>query len=444
MAEQSLPPQFVDETPAQPIRPSTPARGGFPSFAQIGASRPAERTISFWASLDKPQLVLTAILLVIGIMMVFSTTFDWSTSDYNDPTVIVMGHVRNAIYGLVAGAAALLLGYRRLRRFVVPILLVAVAFLIAVQLFGSDTFNARRTLVQGRFAPGEAAELAMIIYMAAWMEAKNARIQSLTYGLIPFALILGFVVGLVVLQPDLSTAMTIAIVCSAMFFLAGADLMQLAAIGAIATGGGVLVISTGVVSYAGGRLTNFLAGWSDPTQLTWQIMQARIAFENGGWTGLGLGQSLQKFDALPAPHTDSIFAVIGEELGIIGAGVVVLLYVLFVLRGFYIARRAADPFGALLAAGITVWVAVKALLNIAVMLALIPPTGVNLPFISYGGSSLVTLLVGVGFLLSVQRVSLLKESQIKRRADVTADLARNDPSRSRGDRRSRIPGAGGR
>lgn len=223
MAEQSIPTQVVDETPPQPIRPATSARTRFPSFTEIGASRPAERTISFWASIDKPQLVLTAILLVIGIMMVFSTTFDWSTSDFNDPTVIVMGHVRNAIYGLIAATGALLFGYRRLRRFVVPILLVAIAFLVAVQLFGSDTFNARRTLVAGRFAPGEAAELAMIIYMAAWMEARNARIRSLTYSLIPFALILGFVVGLVVLQPDLSTALTIAIVCSAMFFLAGAD-----------------------------------------------------------------------------------------------------------------------------------------------------------------------------------------------------------------------------
>jgi cell division protein FtsW len=438
MAEQSLPPQFIDEPVPQPIRPATPTpRTGV--LPQIGASRPAERTLSFWATIDKPQLVLTAILLVVGIMMVFSTTFDWSTSDYGDPTVIVMGHVRNAIYGLFGALGALLIGYRRLRRFVVPILLVAIAFLIAVQLFGSDTFNARRTLIAGRFAPGEAAELAMIIYMAAWMEAKNTRIRSLTYGLIPFALILGFVVGLIVLQPDLSTAITIAVVCCAMFFLAGADLMQLAALGAIAAGGGILVISTGIVNYAGGRLSEFLSGWGDPTQLGYQIQGARIAFDNGGWTGLGLGQSLQKFAGLPAPHTDSIFAVIGEELGIIGAGAVVLLYVLFILRGFYISRRAADPFGALLAAGITIWVAAKALLNIAVMLALVPPTGVNLPFISYGGSSMVTLLVGVGLLLSVQRVSLLRESQGKRRADVTADLAR-----SRGDRRSRIPSTGGR
>jgi cell division protein FtsW len=438
MAEQSLPPQFVDEPVAQPIRPATPARGTA-VLPNTGPSRPAERTISFWASIDKPQIILTAILLVVGIMMVFSTTFDWSTSDYGDPTVIVMGHVRNALYGLVAAAGALIFGYKRLRRFVVPILLVAIAFLVAVQLFGSDTFNARRTLVAGRFAPGEAAELAMIIYMAAWMEAKNTRISSLTYGLIPFALILGFVVGLVVLQPDLSTAITIAVVCCAMFFLAGADLMQLAALGAIATGGGVLVISSGIVDYAGGRFMEFLSGWSDPTQLGYQIQGARIAFDNGGWTGVGLGQSLQKFTGLPAPHTDSIFAVIGEELGIIGAGIVVLLYVLFILRGFYISRRAADPFGALLAAGITIWVATKALLNIAVMLALVPPTGVTLPFISYGGSSLVTLLVGVGLLLSVQRVSLLRESQGKRRSDVTADL-----TRSRGDRRSRIPGTGGR
>ncbi|HEX2619637.1 MAG TPA: FtsW/RodA/SpoVE family cell cycle protein, partial [Phototrophicaceae bacterium] len=344
----------------------------------------------------------------------------------------------NVILGIGSIFVAITFGYHRLRRFAVPILLFAISFLIAVQLFGDDVFNARRTLIAGRFQPGEVAELAMIIYMAAWLGSKNTRIRSITYGLIPFAVIVGFVVGLVVLQPDLSTAMTIATVCGAMFFLAGADLLQLAAAGAIAAGGGIVLITSGSFLYAEGRVGTFLSGFTNITEAHPHILQAYIAFANGGWTGLGLGQSLQKFTGLPAAHTDSIFAIIGEELGILGAGVVVLLFIFFVARGFTIARRATDPFGALLAAGLTIWVAVKALLNIAVMLALVPPTGVTLPFISFGGSSLVTLMAGVGLLLSVQRVTLLKQNAPERRVDAAPGL-----NYSRGDRRSRLPRPGG-
>lgn len=432
MTDQPLPPQFVDE----PVIVQSPRTTTRTTPVPIVA-RPAERALSLWGSLDKPLMIITSILVTFGVIMVFSTTFDWSTADFGSPTVKVVEHIRNVALGLIGVVATVLFGYRRLRRFAVPILLFAVSFLIAVQLFGDDVFNARRTLVAGRFQPGEVAELAMIIYMAAWLGSKNTRIRSLTYGLIPFAILVGFVVGLVALQPDLSTAITIVVVCGAMFFLAGADLVQLIALGVIAFGGGVIIISSGLFLYAEGRVGDFVAGFTDITKIDYHILQARIAFENGGWTGLGLGQSLQKFTGLPAPHTDSIFAVIGEELGILGAGVVVLLFVLFLIRGFTIARRATDPFGALLAVGLTIWVAVKALLNIAVMLALVPPTGVTLPFISYGGSSLVTLLAGVGLLLSVQRVTLLKQSTPERRVDAAPGL-----NHSRGDRRSRLPRAG--
>ncbi|MBC8099422.1 MAG: cell division protein FtsW [Armatimonadetes bacterium] len=417
MTDQSLP-QFVDDAavlPESPLAQPVRAPRAATTSARPEAFRPAERSLSFWATLDKPLLFIASVLVAFGIMMVFSTTFDWSTSEFGSSTVKVMEHIRNVVIGIAGVIGALLFGHGRLRRFAVPILLVAISFLVAVQLFGDNVFNARRTLIAGRFQPGETAELAMIIYMAAWLGSKETRIRSLTYGLIPFSVILGIVVGLVILQPDLSTAMTITIVCAVMFFLAGADLLQLAAAGAVAFGGGVLLISSGQFLYAEGRVDTFFSGLVDITAAHPHIVQAYIAFNNGGWTGLGLGQSLQKFTGLPVPHTDSIFAIVGEELGLIGAGVVVLLYMLFVTRGFMIARRATDPFGALLATGITVWVAVKALLNISVMLALIPPTGVTLPFISFGGSSLVTLMVGVGLLLSVQRVSAQKTALIQRR-----------------------------
>jgi cell division protein FtsW len=177
-------------------------------------------------------------------------------------------------------------------------------------------------------------------------------------------------------------------------------------------------VTTGALPlYAQGRVTSFLASWTDITQADYHVRQAYVAFDNGGWFGVGLGEGAQKFTGLPAPHTDSIFAVIGEELGILGAVLVVVLFILLVARGFAIARRAGDPFGALLAAGVTVWIVSKAMLNIAVMLALVPPTGVVLPFISFGGSSMVTLLIGVGLLISVQRVNLMRQTASERRPD---------------------------
>jgi cell division protein FtsW len=412
MTDHSLPPQFVDDEPVRPI--AMPRAVDAPARA----AKPAERSRGFFGTLDKPTLLIIGVLLAIGIMMVYSTTFDWSFADFGSPTVKVIEHIRNVLIGIGLAAFVVLFDYRRVRRLAVPILLASIASLIAVLLFGDDVFNARRSLIAGRFQPGELAELAMVVYMAAWLGSKNTRVRSLTYGLIPFAVLVGIVCGLVVLQPDLSTAIIIGITCGLMFFLAGADVVQLAVGAALAVGAGAIAVTTGALPlYAQGRVTSFLASWTDITQADYHVRQAYVAFDNGGWFGVGLGEGAQKFTGLPAPHTDSIFAVIGEELGILGAVLVVVLFILLVARGFAIARRAGDPFGALLAAGVTVWIVSKAMLNIAVMLALVPPTGVVLPFISFGGSSMVTLLIGVGLLISVQRVNLMRQTASERRPD---------------------------
>jgi cell division protein FtsW len=227
---------------------------------------------------------------------------------------------------------------------------------------------------------------------------------------------IGLIGGLVMLQPDVSTAATIFVVTGVMYFLAGANIYYL--VGIMGLLGVVGAVLSQQLSYTEDRLTSFTAGLTDLSATGHHMQQAIIAFINGGWTGRGLGQGLQKFGFLPAPHTDSIFAVIGEELGVLGAGFVVLLFVIFVFRGFQISRNAKDSFGGLLAAGLTLWVITKALLNIAVMLSLVPPTGVALPFISYGGSSLVTVMAGAGLLLSVSRVSSRPPaSEGKNRAD---------------------------
>lgn len=435
MTDQPLTPQFVDDDlNGYAVRGQRTATGDGRRAAQ------SEQKLTFLATLDKPITIIVGLILALGLMMVYSATFDWSLQEFGSETAVLFNHLRNVTLGLIVMLVFARLDPRILRRMAVIIILSAISFLIAVLIFGDDTFGARRALINGQFQPGEFSELAMIIYMAAWLGSKNIRVRSLTYGLAPFVVLVVIVTGLVILQPDLSTAMVIFITSGIMFFLAGADLRQIAIVGAIIVVVGLssLPLLQRFAPYAPDRITTWVAGISDLTQTSYHIQQAVIALQYGGWTGLGLGESEMKFGALPAPHTDSIFAVIGEELGVIGAAVVIALYVAFCLRGFQIARRATNAFGSLLAAGITIWVATKALLNIAVMTALIPPTGLPLPFISFGGSSLVVLMAGVGMLLAIQRETLLQQNKTERRRPVASY------DRSRWDGRSRVPRAGSR
>ena len=405
-----------------------------PTFIEEeAAAPPVERQRRAAVALDPYLVIIVGALLAIGAMMVYSATFDWSYQSFGSETFIFGRHLRNLAIGGVALILLLFIDYRIWRRFAVWMLLITIGLLIAVLLFGDDTFGARRALINGSLQPGEAAELVIVIYMAAWLSSRRTKIRSIAYGLIPFAMLVGIVGGLVMLQPDLSTAAIIFVVSSIMFFLAGADSRQLLIAGGLAGVIGWVVTQFGLLpSYAEDRISTYVAGVTDLTQANYHVQQAVIAFINGGWTGVGLGNGSQKFGFLPAPHTDSIFAIIGEEMGVIGAAVVVLLYVALVIRGLQIARRAPDAFGGLLAAGLTIWVVSKALLNIAVMTAVVPSTGVPLPFISFGGSSLVVLLAGTGLLLSVSRVRARHQFAAERRNAVA------DHDSSRRNRRSRI------
>ena len=417
-----------------------------PEQAHVAVTAPAAAGLRQGVSLrelashmDRWLLLLVILLLVIGALMVYSSTFDWSYQSFDSETEILLRHLRNIAIGAIGLAVLALLDYRYLRRLVVWMLLVTIGLLLAVWLFGDDTFGARRALIEGSLQPGEVAELVIVVYMAAWLSSRRAQIQSLGYGLVPFSVLVGGVAGLVILQPDLSTAAIITITSAVMFFLAGADWRQLLATMGLTSLVMLLVTWLGFLpGYAHDRVTTYLAGVTDLTQANYHVQQAVIAFLNGGWTGVGLGNGRQKFGFLPAPHTDSIFAVIGEELGVLGSAFVVLLYVALVIRGFQIARRASDPYGALLAAGLTVWMAVKALLNIAVMTAVVPSTGTPLPFISFGGSSLVVLMAGVGMMLSVSRLPYRQAAMQERRGLIA------NPDRSGGHRRSRLSRSGRR
>jgi cell division protein FtsW len=373
-----------------------------------------DKRIGFWASLDKPLLVIVGVLLSVGAMMVYSTTFDWSLQSRGSNTAIfVQDHLRNLAFGVVGLVFFAVVDYRFWKRFAPWMLLFTVGALVAVLIFGDNTFGARRSLIAGRFQPGELATFTMVLYMSAWLGAKNTRPDSFG-GLVSFSILLGIIAIPILLQPDLSSVVIIALTSVMMYFIAGARLwhLGLAFLAAVVVG----VAFVAAFPYAQERVSSYVESLNDPTRANYHTQQAIIAFVNGGWVGRGLGQGEQKFGYLPAPHTDSIFAVIGEELGVLGAAVVVGFFIAFVIRGFSIARRAVDPFGSLLAIGFTLWVAIQSLLNIAVMTAVIPSSGLPLPFISYGGSALLVLMIGVGLMLSVHRVSLMRENT-KRRTD---------------------------
>lgn len=409
-------PQFIEETPAQTTR---------------------ENSLSYWRTLDKPLLLIVGLLLAIGAGMVFSTTFNWSLESRGSSTAIFLqDHMRNVVLGLGAMIFFSRIDYRFWKRFAPLLFLVTMGALVAVLFFGDTVFNARRSLIGGRLQPGELAEFTVVFYMAAWLGAKRTKPESFLFGLMPFAILLGIVILPIALQPDISTVVIIIMTAGAMYFVAGARVWHLVVMGAMA--GMLALFFVQTQAYAQSRVQAYLASLTNPVEASYHTQQVIISFVNGGWTGVGLGQSTQKFGVLPAPHTDSIFAVIGEELGVIGAVFVVALFIIFVTRGFSIARRAIDPYGALLAIGFTVWVAVQALLNIAVMTNVVPASGLPLPFISYGGSALLVTMIGVGLMLSVSRVATIRENASNRRQDgATYD-------RGWGNRRARLSRAGRR
>jgi cell division protein FtsW len=352
---------------------------------------------------DGVLLVVVGALLAIGLMMVYSATFDWSYQLYGNPNTVFILQLRSLAVGLVAMFIASRVNYRWWRWLALGVMVASVVLLGWVLIKGSSVFGAQRSVFRGSVQPSELAKFATVVYLAAWLSSKGDKIRQWGYGIIPFGMIIGFITALILLQPDLSAAATIVIVACIMFFVAGADLIQMGLVGLAGSGVAWLVLQASETGRK--RLVDYLAGMQDIMQASWQVQQAAIAFVNGGLFGRGLGQSYQKFGFLPTPHTDSIFAIIGEELGLLGCLVVVALFVVLIWRGFKIASEAQDGMGAILAAGIVCWVALESMVNIAVMVGALPVAGNALPFISYGGSNLVVMMMAMGVLLSISRRS---------------------------------------
>jgi cell division protein FtsW len=344
------------------------------------------------------------VLTITGLVAVYSASFVIGLAKFHDPNYFI---VRQAIWALLGAGlmvAAIRTDYRAYRALSVPIMLGTIATLTAVLVVGVSGGGARRWLGAGEFTiqPAEFAKLTVILYLAAWLASKEtASIRSFEGGLAPFVLIISSVAVLIMLEPNLGTTLIMLLITVTMFWVAGASVSQMTALGL--TGFVAILALATVQGYRMDRLTTFFNAEVDPLGHGFQTLQTLLALGNGGITGLGLGASRGKFFYIPESHTDGVFAIIGEELGIVATAAVLLLYMVLMFRGYQIARRSRDDFGKLVATGVTTWITVQALLNIGGITRVIPLTGVPLPFLSYGGSALAAVMLGIGVLISVSR-----------------------------------------
>ena len=390
---------------------------------------------------DVPLFLVVIALLVFGMLMLYSASWEYSVSIMGQrPSYMLERQVRFLILGAIAAAAAFFFDYHRIKKFVIPMMVVTLIMLLLVIFYVNEVrLGARRGLFQGSIQPSELAKLVVIIYLAFWLHAKKDLLHEFSFGLLPMAAILGISSALILFQPDLSAAATIFIIGGIMFFMGGGDIKQILPSLLVALFVGVLLIS--VYSTGQERISSFIEGMRDPKMASYHVVRSFEAIVRGGLFGSGIGRANTKFTGLPVAPTDSIFAVIAEETGIFGACVTIILFIFFLWRGLTIARRAPDMLGRLLAAGITVWIFLEAVINMSVLVNLLPFAGNALPFISYGGSSLTMVMIGVGIIMSVARQTAIKNNEEERRPlNAVVNLRRDDGRRSL-SRHSRPSGA---
>lgn len=369
-------------------------------------------------NVDVPLILVVFTLLIFGVLMVYSASWDFSLVNYDNPTLMFQRQLFTMSLGIGAAIVASFIDYHFWRKYAVPLIAVTILALLSVLVINEVRYGSARALSGGSYMPGELAKVATILYLSVWLASKRTELSQVRRGILPLAGIVGIMAGLILLQPDLSAAATLVFLGGILFFLAGGDLKQIAIMLAGATVLGVLVV---VVSATGrARMGSYFTALADPTQANYHVLRSFEAFVKGGWFGVGLGQADTKLTGLPVPPTDSIFAVVGEELGFVGAAVLVLLYGFLLWRGLTIARRSPDMLGALMASGICIWITLEAFINMAVMVGLVPFAGNALPLVSYGGSNLVATLGAIGILMNIARASKVKHQRDERILDATA------------------------
>jgi len=355
---------------------------------------------------SRPDIFLIALVLlmtIFGLIMVGDASVVEAYRDFGDKLYYLKLQAQWAGLGFLAFWLASLIHFRYLKKLAVPLMVFTIISLILVLIpgVGSQALGARRWLgVAGfRFQPAELAKFSLAVYLAALLSRKKQ--------VLPFFILLGVLVSLVMLQPDLGTTVVLVTIGVLVYFVSGAPLWQISLIGILGVAMGIILIFSS--SYRRQRVLTFLDPGQDPLGRSYHIRQVLIALGSGGVFGIGLGQSRQKYEYLPEVTTDSIFAVAAEETGFLGGSVILAAFLIFIWRGLRIARCAPDDFSRLLAVGVTSWIGLQAFVNLAAMVALLPLTGIPLPFISYGGSSLILALVAAGILVSISKYQVVKK-----------------------------------
>jgi len=355
------------------------------------------------AQYDLSLLIITISLMGLGVVIVYSASAILAADRFGDGYYFLKKQALFGGFALVMMMVMMHIPYTFLRRLAYPILAVNLLFLILLLIPGIGYRVGGSTrwirLVNFSFQPSEFTKLALIIFLAYFLEKKGDRIRTFSLGFLPVIIISGTMIYLVMLQPDFGVALFLGIMVLILLFIGGVRPSYLASSILLALPIMYLLIMR--VDYRYRRIIGFLNPWEDPSRTTFQMVQSLLAFGSGGLFGTGLGGGSQKLFFLPAPHTDFIFSVIGEELGMVGATITLGLFALFTIRGFRLAFMAEDTFGTLLGVGITAMISMQVIINMGVVLGLLPTKGLTLPFISYGGTSLLVNSMGVGILLNI-------------------------------------------
>ena len=356
-------------------------------------------------AMDHVLLFLTLTLALLGLVMVFSASAIVAGNRFQDPEFFLKRQIAWLGFGVLLMHLTSRIDYQLWKKLSIPILIAMTVLLVMVLVpsLGVAAKGARRWLRWGPISiqPAEMVKLVAVIYLAAYLAKKSEKLAIFRSGLLPALIVMSVLSGLVLLEPDFGTVVVMGLVTICLLFLGGARIGHLFAL-ALCAIPVVLVLVLGS-GYRRQRFLTFLAPWKDAADRGFQITQSFLAFGSGGPFGVGLGEGKQKLFFLPEAHTDFVLALVGEELGLAGTASIIVLFALFVWRGFQIASRARMPFGKYLGLGITLLIGIQALVNAAVVTGLLPTKGLTLPFVSYGGSSLVVNFIGVGILLSISR-----------------------------------------
>ena len=398
--------------------------------------------IPFLKTIDFPLVLIVLALFLLGLVVLYSASMP--IAYYSGTNTTPWDYVsRQAMFGLIGLAGAFFItwiDYRVWKKFMLPALLATWTVLFLVLIVGSFRHGSTRTFFDGSVQPSEISKVLIMLYLSFWIKGKQENLKKLTFWVIPIGFVLGITAVLLVLEPDFSAVLTLVLISSLILFLANLDWKQILLIGVFAVLSFFLVIRISTTGST--RWGQFINGYKDPQQALTQVKRSIESVVNGGVFGVGIGQGTVKFTGLEVGQSDTIFTVIAEEMGLVGCVVVLVLFLLLLWRGFKIALDSEDLAGKLIASGISSWIVIEAFINIASLFNIVPIGGNTLPFFSLGGSSLVSILTGIGFVLSVGRVNQIKKIEERSPFSAVVDLRWRD--RRRSVSRSRRPASNAR